>query len=239
MLVKGLSYSQVDYIEAIDALSRTHGHAHTKDIADAMKVKMPSVTIALQQLSSKGYINYSSHRPVELTESGKAVASHIAASHRALEHFFQMVLALPPDTAHIASSSIDHIVDDDVVRRFIAFSDAIANRSDSHALAVHLSEAMAYINDDPESQYAVMSALSPGDRCEFVRTSRNLRSYEPPCAAGTALLIGEFSLDHTALSVFLQDSGRRMVFPLEVAENLWVRKLTDPPESGSQPQERR
>ena len=45
------------------------------------------------------------------------------------------VLALPPDTAHIASSSIDHIVDDDVVRRFIAFSDAIANRSDSHALA--------------------------------------------------------------------------------------------------------
>jgi DtxR family transcriptional regulator, Mn-dependent transcriptional regulator len=225
MLVKGLSYSQVDYIEAIAHLTHTHGHAHTKDIADTMKVKMPSVTIALQQLAARGYINYSSHRPVELTESGKVVAAHIEASHRALEHFFQMVLALPPDTAHIASSSIDHIVDDDVVRRFVAFSNAIAYRSDSHALAVHLSEAMAYINDFPEERYAVLSALNPGVVCEFVRPSRNFTGIAP-FEAGQQLEIGEFSLDRTSLAVFSRQDNKRTMLAREDAENLWVRVLS-------------
>ncbi len=226
MLVKGLSYSQVDYIEAIAHLTHTHGHAHTKDIADTMKVKMPSVTIALQQLAARGYINYSSHRPVELTESGKQVAEHIEASHRALEHFFQMVLALPPDTAHVASSSIDHIVDDDVVRRFVAFSNAIAHRSDSHALAVHLSEAMEYINDFPNETYAVLSALNPGVICEFVRESRNFHG-PAPFAASETLVVGEFTLDHTALAVFSRKNNKRVMLTREDAENLWVRVVPD------------
>lgn len=224
MLVKGLSYSQVDYIEAISSITRTHGHAHTKDIADAMKVKMPSVTIALQQLAAKGYISYSPHRPVELTAAGMAVAAHIDASHHALEHFFQMVLALPPTTAHEASSSIDHIVDDDVVRRFIAFSDAIANRSDSHALAVHLSEAMGYINDCPNEHYAVMSAMPVGCRAEFVRPSANF-SGSLPFTPGVIASIGEFSLDRSTQSVYLEPDGRRCSLPLAQAENLWFRLI--------------
>ena len=49
-----LSASLEDYLETIAALIEEHGHAHTSDIAERMKVKMPSVTYALGTLSRGG-----------------------------------------------------------------------------------------------------------------------------------------------------------------------------------------
>ena len=223
---KPLSYSLVDYIEAIDTLTRQHGHAHTKEIAAQLKVKMPSVTVALQHLAERGYIHYSSHKPVELTPQGQRIADRIARSHRTLEHFFQRILALPPETAHQASSSIDHILQDDVVRRFIIFSHAIATRTDCRALATHLSEAMEYLNADPANEYAVIATLAPGTQCVFERASTNLNGAAEAerlgLAPGDALTVGDWALDQSAITVFTPD-GQRRALPARIAENLWVR----------------
>ena len=226
---KPLSYSLVDYIEAIDTLTRQHGHAHTKEIAAQLKVKMPSVTVALQHLASRGYIHYSSHKPVELTPQGQRVADRIARNHRTLEHFFQRILALPPETAHQASSSIDHILQDEVVRRFILFSRAIATRTDCRALATHLSEAMEYLNADPANEHAVIAALTPGTQCVFERASTNLADSAEVqrlgLAPGTTLTAGDWTLDQSAITVFDAQSGKRWMIPAAVAENLWVKVL--------------
>ena len=45
-----LSESLEDYLEAIAELIVVEGHAHTKDIARKLDVKMPSVTGAIRQL---------------------------------------------------------------------------------------------------------------------------------------------------------------------------------------------
>ena len=48
-----ISSSLEDYIEVISEIIEENGHAHTKDIADRLNVKMPSATKALQNLSEK------------------------------------------------------------------------------------------------------------------------------------------------------------------------------------------
>ena len=89
-----LSSSLEDYLEAIAAIIAVKGHAHTKDIADRLKVKMPSVTNALRTLSEKGLIEYTSHTPVLLTAKGADTADRIQRRHNILLGFFEEILCL-------------------------------------------------------------------------------------------------------------------------------------------------
>ena len=83
-----ISSNMEDYLEAISEIVETNGHAHTKDIAARMKVKMPSVTNALQALASRGLIRYQSHAPVVLTQEGAQAAAVIRHRHGELRRFF-------------------------------------------------------------------------------------------------------------------------------------------------------
>ena len=56
-MAKKLSASLEDYLEAIAELCSKEGHAHSKEIAEKLSVKMPSVTEALRQLVEMGYIS--------------------------------------------------------------------------------------------------------------------------------------------------------------------------------------
>ena len=54
MINKQLTASLEDYLEAIAELTAVDGHAHAKEIAVRLNVKMPSVTGALRQLDQMG-----------------------------------------------------------------------------------------------------------------------------------------------------------------------------------------
>lgn len=227
-----LSYSLVDYIEAIHTLTRLHGHAHTKDIAERLNVKMPSVTTALRHLKSRGLINYNTHYPVELTADGLKIAERIAKSHQTLEDFFLKAFALNPDTAHFVSSSIDHIVNEDIVKRFIILCNALEKRTDCRPLAVYLTEAMQLLNEHPGETCATATEFAAGTRCTFVCASKNLADAEKrladmKLAPGTAVQIGTFSLDGSTLSLMLGDEARRVDLPVAIAENLWMREVPE------------
>ena len=229
---KQLSYSLVDYIEAIHTLTHLHGHAHTKDIAERLNVKMPSVTTALRQLKSRGLINYNTHYPVELTADGLKIAQRIAKSHQTLEDFFLRAFALDPDTAHFVSSSIDHIVNEDIVKRFIILCNALQKRTDCKPLAIYLTEAMQLLNDHPGDNYAPATELAAGTHCVFIRASKNLADAETRLAElqlspGIVVHIGTFSLDGSSLSLLLGNEQRRVDLPIAVAENLWMREVSE------------
>ncbi|MBP5586310.1 MAG: hypothetical protein J6Y92_08165, partial [Lentisphaeria bacterium] len=49
-MIPQLTESLEDYLEAIAELIAVEGHAHAKEIAAKLNVKMPSVTGALRQL---------------------------------------------------------------------------------------------------------------------------------------------------------------------------------------------
>ena len=52
----GLSEHLEDYLETIAALSSENGSARITDIANAMSVKKPSATTALNTLAAKGLV---------------------------------------------------------------------------------------------------------------------------------------------------------------------------------------
>ena len=101
-----ISSSLEDYLEAIAEIIERNGHAHTKDIADRLGVKMPSVTNALQALSARGLIHYQSHSPVELTTEGAQTAAVIRHRHTALKKFFSEILKLENKEADTTACKI-------------------------------------------------------------------------------------------------------------------------------------
>ena len=51
-----LTASLEDYLEAIAELTAAEGHAHTKEIAKKLNVKMPSVTGGLYKFANLSYV---------------------------------------------------------------------------------------------------------------------------------------------------------------------------------------
>ena len=219
-----LTESLEDYLEAIAELIAVEGHAHSKDIAAKLHVKMSSVNGAIRQLEKMNYIVYSTHYPVSLTPAGKAAADDVIHRHSVLKKFFSTILGIPLAKASETACHIEHVVDADTIERLILFSEAIVNRSDARRLQTHLTEAMALLDLPEKDRPRVLASFQAGDRVVIDRFSRNLAD---PAAVGvspgeTALLVGA-SLDRTMLRLTVGDQAREI--PMEVAENIWAKAV--------------
>lgn len=222
-MAKKLSASLEDYLEAIAELSESEGHAHTKEIADKLGVKMPSVTEALRQLTETEYVVYRAHQPVELTPAGKAVANEIILRHKVLKRFFTQILGLTPAKAADTACHLEHVVDVDTISRFVIFSDAISERSDAVSLQVYLTEAMSNLEKEDADKYCTLKDLAVDETAVIDRFSRNLDA-----AAGPGVLPGDqvtccgVSLDKSRLK--FQVGDKTVELPLNVAENIWCKR---------------
>jgi len=225
-MAKELSESLEDYLEAIEELIAVDGHAHAKEIAAKLHVKMPSVTCALKQLEKSGHIVYNTHYPVQLTPKGKAVADEVMHRHAVLKKFFIDIIGLPLDKASVTACHLEHVVDADVINRFVLFSEAIEKRSDARMLQSYQSEAMSFFEDEELRSLRVLTAFAAGEAAIVKRIGRNL-VLDAFCgvSVGDALTVSGLSLDRTMLRVLR--NGRHLDLPLAVAENLWASPLSD------------
>ena len=222
-MAKKLSASLEDYLEAIAELSETEGHAHTKEIADKLGVKMPSVTEALRQLTETEHIIYRAHQPVQLTAAGRAVANEIVLRHKVLKRFFTEILGLSPAKAADTACHLEHVVDVDTISRFVIFSDAISKRSDVRSLQVYLTEAMSNLEKEDAEKYCTLNELAADETAVIDRFSRNLEnSGEFGIAPGERVTCIGVSLDKSSLKFSV--SGRAVELPLNIAENIWCKR---------------
>ena len=222
-MTKKLSASLEDYLEAIAELSISEGHAHSKEIAAKLGVKMPSVTEALRQLVEAGYIIYNVHYPVELTPAGKTVAGKIIRRHRVLKRFFTDILGLTPEKSAEAACHLEHVVDEDTIARFVIFSDAITRRGDAGKLQVYLTEAMSNLEQGEPERFCTLNELAPEETAVIDRFSRNLDAAAGiPLVPGDRIRFSGLSLDRTLLKVTV--SGKVIEIPLADAENIWCRR---------------
>mgnify|MGYP002466281420 FL=1 len=171
-----ISSSLEDYLEAIAEIIEEQGHAHTKEIADHLKVKMPSVTNALQALSARGLIHYQSHSPVFLTPAGAETAV-IRHRHNALRNFFCDILKLPANESNDAACKVEHIIGEKVTSRIVLLSEAIAVREDCAELRAYLNQTLPQLNSETSGQEQLISLdqLPVGARGVVVKVAENLR----------------------------------------------------------------
>ena len=170
-----ISSNMEDYLEAISEIVETNGHAHTKDIAARMKVKMPSVTNALQALASRGLIRYQSHAPVVLTQEGAQAAAVIRHRHGELRRFFHDILKIDMVEADEAACRMEHLVNDRVMSRFVALAEAILEREDCAGLRAYLNESMPQISSGMEEELSPMNQLGEDEAGVIVKVAESLR----------------------------------------------------------------
>lgn len=112
-----LSPHMEDYIEAIGLLSDTNKVVRVKDIAAILKIKMPSVTSALNKLKDMGFIEYEKYGYIELTKSGDVIARRVMSRHMCLKEFFSKVLQLPSDIAEEEACKVEHHISTETCKR--------------------------------------------------------------------------------------------------------------------------
>ena len=218
-MIQKLSESLEDYLEAILELITVEGHAHVKEIAAKLHVKMPSVTNALKQLVEMGMIVYNTHYPVVLTPEGEKVARKVLHRHDVLKHFFADILGLEQKKASDTACHLEHVVDEETIDRFVLFSEAISGRTDAYSLRVYLTEAMDFSNRP--GVFAVISDLKIGQTATVCGIGRNAASANPPLNSGDRLKVLALSLDKTQIR--LDVNGQVIEIPVSLAENIWTK----------------
>ncbi len=170
-----ISSSLEDYLEAIFEILENQEHAHTKDIADKLKVTMPSVTNALQALSSRGLIVYRSHAPVKLTPAGEEKAAIIRRRHKTLQRFFSQLLKVDEKEADEAACRIEHVFKEPLVSRLVTLVEAVESHEDCAGLRDYLNRTMPTLNLDPNSELISIDRLSKHQKGVLTYVAETLR----------------------------------------------------------------
>ena len=104
--------SAEDYLETILRLREEKGYARSIDIATALGITKPSVSVAMKRLRENGYINMDENNYITLTEQGNAIAIRIYHRHKTLTQFL-MNLGVNKETAQEDACRVEHVISEE------------------------------------------------------------------------------------------------------------------------------
>ena len=109
--------SAENYLETILVLQKRNGYVRSIDIATELNFSKPSISNAMKQLSSKGYIQMDESRLITLTEKGRKVAEQIYERHQLISEFLEM-LGVDSQTAAEDACKIEHVLSNETFEKF-------------------------------------------------------------------------------------------------------------------------
>ena len=109
--------SAVNYLETILVLQKRNGYVRSIDIATELNFSKPSISNAMKQLRSKGYIQMDESRLITLTEKGRQVAEQIYERHQLISEFLEM-LGVDSQTAAEDACKIEHVLSKETFEKF-------------------------------------------------------------------------------------------------------------------------
>ncbi|MBN1433700.1 DtxR family transcriptional regulator [Candidatus Fermentibacterales bacterium] len=121
-LIGTISESLEDYLEAIYQLQEDGGTARVSDIATARGVSMASVCQALQRLDRDGYVHYTAHETLQLTDKGLRLAQNVRSRHEFLHRFLSEILGVDEDAAERDACALEHHLSTETLSHLVAFT---------------------------------------------------------------------------------------------------------------------
>lgn len=113
--------SAEDYLEMILMIRQQKGYVRSIDVAQALGVTKPSVSIAMKKLRENGYITFDKDNYILLSVPGEKVARHMYERHQTLTALL-MRLGVAEETAKEDACKIEHDISDetfDAICRYI------------------------------------------------------------------------------------------------------------------------
>ncbi|HIR09730.1 MAG TPA: metal-dependent transcriptional regulator [Candidatus Avoscillospira stercoripullorum] len=111
-----LHESGEDYLETILRLREEKGQVRSIDVAGALSVSKPSVSVAMKKLRDSGHIEMDETGLLTLTAEGEAVAQRIYERHRVIAKML-MGLGVEPETAAREACKIEHDISADTFEK--------------------------------------------------------------------------------------------------------------------------
>ena len=99
--------SAENYLEAIHVLSKENGQVRAIDIVHYLGFSKPSVSIAMKQLETNGYISRDEDGHISLTDEGLEIAASVVERHELLTELF-MAVGVPEETAKDDACKVEH-----------------------------------------------------------------------------------------------------------------------------------
>lgn len=98
-----------DYLEAILKITQEKGHCRSINIAEALNVTKPSVSVAIGKLVEAGLITMDDEKMISFTPEGKELAELTLAKHNYLKSFLTAA-GIDPDTAEKEACAMEHAI---------------------------------------------------------------------------------------------------------------------------------
>lgn len=121
-MTKKVTPSMEAYLETIKEMEEEKKVVRVKGIARRLKVKMPSVTEALGNLSDEGLVRHEKYGHIELTPTGNEVARKIFSRHQILFSFFTDILGVDSKRADEDACRIEHVISEITLKRLVRFA---------------------------------------------------------------------------------------------------------------------
>lgn len=106
-----------DYVELIADLVRANGAARVVDLAKSLGVSHVTVVRAVARLQQQGLVVTEPYRAIELTPSGRRLASDARRRHEIVVEFL-LKLGIPRPVAEVDAEGIEHHVSPETLAAF-------------------------------------------------------------------------------------------------------------------------
>lgn len=107
-----LGKSLEDYLEAILVLKKKTGNVRSIDVARYMEFSKPSVSHAVKELRTRGYLEMNQDGSLVLTETGNKIAERVYERHCFLKSFF-IKIGVSSELAEKDACQIEHIISEE------------------------------------------------------------------------------------------------------------------------------
>jgi len=103
-----LSPSHEHYLRAIwEALER-RGYARVTDVASALGISHPTLSVGLHPLEQRGLVQHDAHRFLVLTDEGRRIAREVHHRFSVTRRFLRDILGVDAETAEHEACLLEH-----------------------------------------------------------------------------------------------------------------------------------
>ena len=106
--------SAENYLETILVLQRRQGQVRSIDIVNELSFSKPSVSIAMKNLRTNGYIEMDGDGLIHLLPPGQEIAERIYERHTLLTQWLER-MGVSPETAAEDACRIEHVISAETV----------------------------------------------------------------------------------------------------------------------------
>ncbi|MBQ9716259.1 MAG: metal-dependent transcriptional regulator [Clostridia bacterium] len=116
-----ITKSNEDYLEAILSCEKD-GACKSVDIANMLGISKPAVSMAMNEMISKGLVTKQAYGKITLTEKGRAIATKTYNKHELIKRFL-IGIGAKEQNAEEECCKIEHILSDDTLDCLAGFCD--------------------------------------------------------------------------------------------------------------------